>query len=309
MPVNGEQAAVIQQLQRYIEDHLEERITLAQLARCARYSPWYVARVFKEHTGKTLFDYIRQRRLSAAARCLSCSAGKIIEVALDFDFDSHEGFTRAFARQFGMSPRDYRKKRPPVMMFMPETMRHYYTQPTATRKPPMSTATQRNSIFVQVIERPARKLILKRGTRATHYFEYVEEVGCEVWEQLGAVKDAIHEPMGLWLPESLRSPETSTYVQGVEVRSDYDGPIPDGFEIIDLAPCMLMVFQGQPFNDEQFEQAISSLWDEISNYNPEVFGFAWDDQAGPRFQLEPVGYRGYIEGRPVKRLNAPVART
>jgi hypothetical protein len=50
----------------------------------------------------------------------------------------------------------------------------------------------------------------------THYFEYCEEVGCEVWDQLSAVEAALQEPMGLWLPEALRPADSSTYVQGVE---------------------------------------------------------------------------------------------
>lgn len=171
----------------------------------------------------------------------------------------------------------------------------------------MNAPRTSHAIFVQVIERPARKLILKRGKRATHYFEYCEEAGCEVWDQLAAIKDALHEPMGLWLPGKFRAPGTSTYVQGVEVSADYRGPLPEGMETIDLPACLLMVFQGPPFDDPDFEQAISSLDEEVRNYRPETYGFTWDDDAGPRFQLEPLGYRGYIEGRPVRRLSAPAS--
>ena len=76
-----------------------------------------------------------------------------------------------------------------------------------------------NTIFVQVVDRPARKLILKRAARAKNYFEYCEEVPCEIWETLTAVKDALYEPIGMWLPENLRKPGTSEYAQGVEVPS------------------------------------------------------------------------------------------
>jgi AraC family transcriptional regulator len=41
----------------------------------------------------------------------------------------------------------------------------------------------------------------------------------------------------------------------------------------------------------------------MKTYNPELYGFKWADEDGPRFQLEPLGYRGYIEGRPVRQLN------
>lgn len=160
-----------------------------------------------------------------------------------------------------------------------------------------------STVFVQVLDRPPRKMIIKRGEKATHYFEYCEEVGCDVWEQLGAIANALQEPMGLWLPDCLRKPGTSTYVQGVEVPADHLGPIPDGFESLELPACKMMVFQGPPFDDRDFEQAISSLWDVMKTYRPETYGYAWADDDGPRFQLRPEGYRGYIEGRPVRTLN------
>lgn len=302
MHMLDDKKAAVERMKDYIESHLRERITLTGLSHCSKYSPWYAARLFKEQTGKNPFEYIRLRRLSSAARNLNTFQDKIVEVAFDFVFDSHEGFTRAFARYFGMSPREFRKKRPPVVMFLPEQMRDYYKTTEKEGERSMAKSTENQTIFVQVLERPARKLILKRGIKATHYFEYCDEVGCEVWETLGKIKNTLHEPMGLWLPEQMVVPGTSTYAQGVEVPFDYDEPVPEGFDMIELRPCMIMVFQGQPFDDDNFENAIHSLWEEMKNYNPENYGFAWDDDAAPRFQLEPAGYRGYIEGRPVKRL-------
>jgi AraC family transcriptional regulator len=74
------------------------------LANAAQYSPWHASKIFKELTGKTPFEYIRALRLSKAAIRLRDHDEKIIDVALDFLFDSHEGFTRAFPRQFGLTP-------------------------------------------------------------------------------------------------------------------------------------------------------------------------------------------------------------
>ncbi len=166
------------------------------------------------------------------------------------------------------------------------------------------TETQKTyTIFVQVVDRPARKLILKRGVKAADYYAYCEEVGCEVWDVLCRIKQAVNEPIGMWLPENLRRPGTSVYAQGVEVPLNYSGPVPEGFELIELPACKMMIFQGPPYDDADFEEAISSLWETIKNYRPEIYGFQWADEDGPRFQLAPQGYRGYIEGRPVRPLN------
>jgi len=167
----------------------------------------------------------------------------------------------------------------------------------------MNTKTNPNTVFVQVIDRPARKFILKRGKEAKDYFAYCEELGCDIFEELRVVKDALYEPISVWLPENLRKPGTSVYCMGVEMPADYKGPVPAGYEIIDLKPCKMMVFQGQPYDDANFQQAIGDIWALMKTYNPELYGFKWADDDAPRFQMEPLGYRGYIEARPVKQLN------
>jgi hypothetical protein len=155
-------------------------------------------------------------------------------------------------------------------------------------------------VFVQAVDRPARKAIVRRGVAAEDYYTYCEEVGCDVWGVLASIREALYEPAGMWLPENLRRPGTSRYVQGVEVPTDYAGTLPEGFELIDLPPCRLLVFQGPPFADEDYEEAISELWAVMDRYRPELYGFRWADEDGPRIQLEPQGYRGYIEARPVR---------
>lgn len=82
------------------------------------------------------------------------------------------------------------------------------------------------AIFVQVIERPARKALIRRARTAREYFAYCEEVGCDVWGVLSSVKEALYEPVGLWLPPKLRPANTSEYVQGVELPLNWSGVIP-----------------------------------------------------------------------------------
>ncbi len=300
---NWDKINAVQRMQDCIEQKIVEPITLHMLEQAAGYSSWHSARVFKELTGKTPFEYIRELRLSRAAVKLRDKNTKVIDVAFDFVFDSHEGFTRAFSKQFGMSPRHYSKNTPPLRLFMPARIRDYYLM-LQKGEQVMTEKAKAATVFVQVVDRPARKLILKRGIKATHYFEYCEEVGCDIWDVLTSIKDALYEPIGMWLPENLQKPGTSMYAQGVEMTADFSGEVPEGCEIIDLTPCKMMVFQGPTYDDEKFQEAIGDLWEVMKTYNPEIYGFAWADEDGPRFQLEPQGYRGYIEARPVRQLNA-----
>lgn len=68
----------VQNMQEYIENNLFNNITLKQLSNAAGYSPWHAARLFKEVTKKTPFDYIRALRLSKAALILRDKDEKVL---------------------------------------------------------------------------------------------------------------------------------------------------------------------------------------------------------------------------------------
>lgn len=297
--------AAVTRMQHYIAGHIKEPITQFELAKAARYSEYYAARIFKELTGKPPFEYIRRLRLSQSAIVLRDEKPRIIDVALDYVFSSHEGFTRAFAKEFGVTPKEYSQNPKPLKLFMPSDIRDFYllNPMHLNRKEEEAMSEVPSVIFVQILERPARKVMLKRCKTATHYFEFCEEAGCDIWDILCGVNGALYEPMGMWMPDSLRPEGTSLYTQGVEIPLDWQGEIPEGFEIIELPPCKMLIFQGPPYDDEKFEDAIDALWKQTSNYNPEIYGYAWADELAPKFQLAPMGYRGYIEGRPVRELN------
>lgn len=298
---NTDQIQAVQKCVDFITENINERISLYMLSRIAGYSPWYISKLFKHYTGVSPLEYINSLRLSRAAVSLGTNSKKIIDVALDFAFGSHEGFTRAFTEMFGVSPKNYRQNNLPIPLFMPRRISDIYLK-LKRGEIKMTEVKNRKTVFVQVVERPARKIILKRGLKAEDYYEYCEEVGCDIWQELCEIKDALQEPMGLWLPSTMQKAGTSKYVQGVEMPIDYNGPVPAGYETITLAPCKMMIFQGPPFKDEDFEDAIGNIWEIMKEYNPEFYGFNWADEDGPRFQLAPVGERGYIEGRPVRSV-------
>ena len=107
------------------------------------------------------------------------------------------------------------------------------------------------------------------------------------------------KPVCLWLPERFKKPNTSTYVQGVEGLTDYTGPVSEGFDVIELPTADYLMFQGEPFAEEDYCDAISAVQQAVNGYDPGIIGFCWDD-SNPRIQLEPRGNRGYMELRSVK---------
>ena len=289
-----EHIEAVQRMQDYMSAHLDTDITMADLAGVARYSPWYSYRLFVDLLHMTPAVYIRRLRLSKSALRLRDERAKIIDVALDSGFESVDGYQRAFYREFGCNPYEYSVCPTPIYLFKPYGVKY-------KKGKDIKEMSEVKSVFVQLIEKPERKVIIKRGKTAKHYFEYCEEVGCDVWGLFCSIKSISGEPVCLWLPERYIDEGTSKYVQGVEVTTDYAGQIPDGFDVIELPKCKYLMFQGEPFEEENFEEAITEVLGAIEKYNPEVIGYKWDDK-NPRIQLEPIGTRGYIELLPVKSI-------
>ena len=289
-----ERIEAVQRMQDYITNNLDQNISMADLAKAAGYSPWYSYRLFHNLLCMTPAVYIRRLRLSQSALRLRDEKVKIIDVAYDSGFESVDGYQRAFYKAFGCNPYEYSVDPIPIYLFKPYGVKY-------SKRKDSKKMSEVKSVFVQVVEKPARKVIIKRGITATEYFQYCEEVGCDVWGLLCSMKSISGEPVCLWLPDHLIREGTSQYVQGVEVPLDFDGQIPEGFDMIELPNCKYMMFQGESFAEEDFEEAILQMWDAIKKYHPETVGYCWDT-SNPHIQLEPIGARGYIELHPVKSL-------
>lgn len=286
-----EQIEAVQRMQDYIETHLQERILQTDLARVSCYSPWYSYRLFVKWLQHTPAEYIRKLRLSRSALQLRDGEVKVLDVALASGFDSVDGYQRAFLREFGCNPQTYAKRPIPLYLFRPYGIRYNHLE----KEPTMEQVKQ---IMIQTVERPARKVLVKRGVAAADYFAYCAEVGCDVWGLLLSISSLAGEPVSMWLPEKYRPARTSEYVQGVEVAEDYDGEAPEGFDVIALPAATYLLFQGEPFAEEDYGEAIEQVWQAMAHYDPSVIGARWDDQ-NPRIQLEPIGTRGYIELRAI----------
>lgn len=295
-----ENTIAVEQLKQYIQEHIKDTISLMDLSKVAGYSMYHTSHIFKECEGVSPFEYIRKQRLISSAFSLRHRSQKVIDVAFDYMFSSHEGYTRAFSKTFGISPKQFasiKKREDWIIPFVAQTN---------SSKKEKSTMKDTAIIFTQIVERPKRKLLVKRGIKATDYFEYCEELGCnntihsDPWEILSKIKEALNEPAGCWLPKSMIKENTSEYVHAVEVPYDYKGDVPEGFDLIDLKPCKMLVFQGEPYNDDDFGEAIGELWQRIEKFNPEVYGYEYEYSIAPKMQLEPQGWRGYIELHPIK---------
>lgn len=103
----------------YIEAHIEEEITLNDIANQVHVSPFYFHRGFGMLCGYSLNEYIRNRRLSLAGGELISSDITVMELAIKYGYESPDSFTRAFSRFHGISPSAVRKGNAAVKSFAP----------------------------------------------------------------------------------------------------------------------------------------------------------------------------------------------
>ncbi len=116
----------IQQTIDFIEYHLSEEISIDSLAKMAALSPFYYQRLFSRLVKKPVAEYVKLRRMAKATEALLTKERRILDVALELGFSSHEHFTRTFKETFDMTPEEYRKN-PQTLnrMTKPELLLNY----------------------------------------------------------------------------------------------------------------------------------------------------------------------------------------
>ncbi len=98
-----EHQRLVQQVLDYIDLHIREELGADSLASLAGFSPAHFSRLFSSHMGLPVGDYIRRRRLLFALHSLQ-QGRRVIDVAMEYGFDTHAGFTKAVRRAFGCPP-------------------------------------------------------------------------------------------------------------------------------------------------------------------------------------------------------------
>lgn len=101
---------IVRQVTDYIEEHIDEDLSLDKISKALHYSKYYLARIFCEETRCTIYKYIRGRRLTLAAQKLIETEKPIIEIAYEAHYGSQQAFTLAFHDLYQCAPQTYRKR-------------------------------------------------------------------------------------------------------------------------------------------------------------------------------------------------------
>lgn len=165
-------AAQIWETIAYIEAHLTSPLSLADLAHRAAFSPYHFHRIFLAVVGEPVMDYIRQRRLTMAASDLVHSPDRrILDIAVEYQFNSQEVFTRAFQKAYGVSPGSYRKRK----TFQP--LRNRADSDLQSATPPRSEGPA--AVTKTLFERVHATFLVVRDLESSVRW-YTEKLGLEV---------------------------------------------------------------------------------------------------------------------------------
>ena len=234
---------------RYVEANLAAPLTLGEIAEAAHLSPHHFLRLFAARYGLTPMAYVRVRRLEAAAeRLRGDRRASLIDLSLDYGFESQEGFTRAFTREFGISPGRYRDgERPEKSETL--TMR--------TEGLPAANVTQAPA--------PARKPALRIAGLGRDFDETNMAEIPQLWDQFTPRLPFAGQAGGETFGVCCAGPggRGLHYVAGAALA--VGAPVPESLEVIELAPQAYLVFRqvlsGGPLHP-QMQAAVREIWAE-----------------------------------------------
>lgn len=313
--------AIVEEVDRCIKEHRDERLTLAALSQKLGYSEFYISRKFVGISGMRFRDYMRQRRLAFALKELRDSAKSILEIALDYGFSSHEAFSRSFKKAYGITPSEYRRHPAPVALrTVIKPFDCYLAGAGETGREP--TAEEVKTYFVTI---PAHKYLHIRNYESIGYWDFWQKQslipgqdcaticglldsipgklddlgGAEANSGSGQIMAFINEPAGRVCSWGI--PLAESY--GVRLPVGYCGGVPEQMQLMDVPQGEYIVFEHGPFDfgaqNQSVEQKIEAA---MARFDYAAAGYCLDTAQGRVFYFyhDPERFWKYI--RPVKRL-------
>jgi AraC family transcriptional regulator len=266
----------------YIEEHLQESMTVDDLAKIAGFSSYHYYRVFNAYVGIPIMEYIRRRRLAYAAAELA-RGKRIIDIAMDYGFDTHNGFAKAFRKTYGCSPEKYRLH---VSGQMPKKvdlllLTHYNLTGGIIVEP-------------KIVTKPASKIAGYELKTTSREGKNLQEIPV-FWDSMTPEKFAVlhkqlhavhHNDLGVCFPADSTTGDFS-YVVAVEVY-DYEGVAPDMFRG-EISEATYAVFSVPPVESmgPEFSDSIQGTWKYIFK--------TWFPGSGYEFAEGKVDYELYCE--------------
>lgn len=293
-----ETVTILQGILEHIDDNLSEDLSPERLAARAGFSTWHFCRVFRWGTGYAPMAYVRLRRLAFAAYALHTEQ-KIIDISLEYGFETHSGFSKAFRRYFGCPPEIYRLHAQCPLPAAPNLI--------------LSNKYSIGGIFMEprITALPARKIagytlhIPNEGNENSKaipafWHAYMTDGRCEKLHRQSFVKN--HAEHGACFPAD---PETGTFDYAIGVEVPEGAAVPAEYDVREIPAATYAVFSTPPCNNANFTAAIQGVWQFIFN---EWFPASGYEYARGGVDFELYDERCMTENAKICDIYIPVAK-
>lgn len=290
----------------YIEANIKERLTIEMISQHVGYSLYHFCRVFQICMGIPVMEYVRKRRLSIASTELY-KGRRIIDIALDYGFETQSGFTKAFRKEFGYSPTKYAIRMTGIKEYISgkKTFEYggWHMVPKIITKPSFKIAGF--GIKTNIADGSFTKDI------AAFWNNYdINGWECKLYNQLNPQK---HGEVGICVPES-RDSDSLIYLFGVIVE-DFGKATPDMITL-EVPEATYAVFTTPPVdvtvdkknggvNQDDFPNAIRLTWQYIFQEWFKDSGYEYDDT---KLDFEYYDKRCHFRPDTVMDIYVPVTK-
>ncbi len=273
-----------------IERRLDGPLSLADVAAASGLSPFHFSRLFTAACGESVMAYVRRRRLARAARRLAEDPRtSLVELAFDSGFESQQAFTRAFTRQFGVSPGRFR--RPGLYPLGPKG------EPSMTDVQSASPALERLEGLQRRDGFVAAGFMARFDADSRHAIPALWRKFLGTWPVAGRQGG---ESYGLCLPDPA---EQGGFRYMAAVRIAPEAPAPEGLERLEVPAQTYVVHRltvdGGPLHP-QIAAAMNQIWGRL------ISAEDLKPSGGPDFEFYPDGFDERRAGAQVE-FWAPVA--
>lgn len=311
----------IEDIDACIRQQKEDALALQCLAGKWGYSPFYFSRKFREVSGMPFREYLRARRLAFALKELRDSQAGILDISLKYGFSSHEAFSRAFKKAYGITPSAYRRHPVPVALrTILKPFDCYISEPGGT-----TMANTQGAVKTYFVTIPAHKFLHIRNYESIGYWDFWQkqsritgqdcETICGLLDSIpgklddqggegpdsgsGQVMAFINEPSGRVCSWGI--PLAEAY--GVRLPADYHGEVPPQMLLMDVPEGEYIVFEHGPFDYETENQGVEAKIEKaMQGFDFPSTGYCLDTTAGRVFYFyhDPTRYWKYV--RPVRKI-------
>ena len=232
-----------------VEAHLTDDIDIASLARDAGTTEYHLRRMFSSLAGMPLSEYVRRRRMTAAAADV-VSGDELLTIAVRYGYGSTEAFARAFRAVHGVGPGDVRRDGGPL-----RSQPQLRFRLTVEGNSPMDTRIADRPAF-RLVGHAARVPLIHVGANP-HIQSHIASLPTEAHARLKALSDT--EPAGILQVSDDVAPDYTegselTYLHGVAMSAD--SAVPDDLDTIDVPAGSWAVFRVEG----AYPAALQSMW-------------------------------------------------